>query len=66
MPPYSFGERLGVEFLLRRDAFVMHPFADFFADRLGLGRDFEIDRHGTSSLWFLLIGLARWHNAGTC
>ena len=41
-----FGERLGVEFLFRRDALVLHPFADLLADRLGFGRDFEIDRHG--------------------
>ena len=43
--PEHFVERLGVEFLLRGDAFFLHPFADLFADRLGLGRDFEIDRH---------------------
>ena len=41
-----FGERLGVEFLFRGDALIMDPLADFFADRLGFGRDFEIDRHG--------------------
>jgi hypothetical protein len=40
-----FVERFGVQFLLRRNAFFLHPFADFFADRHGLGRDFEIDRH---------------------
>ena len=45
-------ERLGVQFLFRGDAFVVHPFSDFLADRLGFGRHFEIDRHGISSLWF--------------
>src|SRR3984957_8225517 len=43
-------ERLGIQFLLGRDAFVVHPFADFRADRLGFGRDFEIDRHDVSSV----------------
>ena len=55
------GERLGVEFLFRGNAFVMHPFADLLADRLGFGRNFEIDRHGISSCWLLLIGLGEWH-----
>ncbi len=47
------GERLGVEFLFRGNALVMHPFADFLADRLGFGRNLEIDRHGIPSLWLL-------------
>ena len=42
-------ERLAVQFLLRRNAFFLHPFAHLFADRLGLGRNLEIDRHGISS-----------------
>jgi hypothetical protein len=61
-----FGERLGIEFLFRRNTLLVHPFADLLADRLGFGRNFKIDRHGTSSLSFLLIGLEGWHNAGTC
>ena len=52
------GERLGVEFLLRGDALVMHPFADFFADRFGFGRDFEIDRHLTVSSVLVPVGRA--------
>src|SRR5260370_6701366 len=44
----------------------MHPFADFFADRLGFGRDFEIYRHGMSSLGFLMTGHAGWHKPATC
>ena len=52
-----FVERLGVQFLFRGNAFVVHPFADFFADRLGFGRDFEIDRHG-SFLVLVLDGRA--------
>ena len=53
-----FGERLGVEFLLRGDAFVVHPLADFLADRLGFGRDFEIDRHLTVSSVLVPVGRA--------
>ena len=43
--PQHFVERLGVQLLFRGNAFVMDPLADFLADRLGLGRNFEIDRH---------------------
>jgi hypothetical protein len=42
-------ERLGIQLLFRGNAFVVHPFAHLFADRFGLGRDFEIERHGISS-----------------
>jgi hypothetical protein len=59
--PKHLGERLGVEFLFRGDAVIVHPLADFFADRLGFRRDFEIDRHGTSSL-LVLVGRA-WRMA---
>src|SRR5207245_2950437 len=38
----------------------MHPFAHFLADRLGFGRDLEIDRHGISSRLFL-----KWHISET-
>jgi len=38
---------------------VVHPLADFFTDRLGLGRDFEIDpTWQVSSLGLLLVGLS--------
>src|SRR6266478_7993280 len=61
-----FLERLGVEFLFRRDTFVVHPLADFFADRLGLGGDFEIDRHGRfPRLGLLLVRLVGWHISAT-
>ena len=56
--PQALRTRLGAQFIedrlviLARDqplfsglAFVMHPLAHPLADRLGLGRDFEIDRH---------------------
>src|SRR5262249_43877173 len=57
---------LGVQLLFRRDTFVMHPLADFCADRLGFRRNFEI-KHGISSSGssckFLMSWLAEWHNA---
>ena len=33
------------QLLLRRHAFVMHPFAHFFADRFGFRRNLEVDGH---------------------
>jgi hypothetical protein len=36
----------------------MHPLADFFTDRLGLSRDFEIDRHLTVSSVLVPVGRA--------
>jgi len=38
-------ERLRIQLLLGRNAFVMHPLPHLFPDRLGLRWNFEIDRH---------------------
>jgi hypothetical protein len=45
----------------------MHPLADFLADCLGFGRDFEIDRHRWFPRFlFLLVGLEEWHKPAVC
>jgi hypothetical protein len=36
----------------------MHPFADFLADRLGFGRNLEIDRHVRGFLVLVIVGRA--------
>src|SRR5947209_5123119 len=59
--PSTSASGLVSSFLFRRNALVVHEFADLLADRLGFGRNFEIDRHGTSSFRVVVGWVRGWH-----